>query len=142
MGALKEFCRLQNFASCEMLFLLPLFITQAIVHFPATRGGKICPTRWASPVRPKLGPGWAIKLLARKKIGPNLARPGPAWPNFFWPLKDYLARPARFLGRAGLLKYWPTVGPTQPDPARPIATSTCDMLLFDSCCSLFGFLSN
>ena len=33
------------------------------------RGGKIGPTRWASPVRPELGPGWAIKLLARKKSG-------------------------------------------------------------------------
>ena len=43
-GALQEFCRvakflqpaefrqLRNFASCEMLFLLPLFILQAIVH--------------------------------------------------------------------------------------------------------------
>ena len=28
------------------------------------RGGKIGPTQWASPSRPKLGPGWVIKLLA------------------------------------------------------------------------------
>ena len=39
------------------------------------RGGKIGPTRWASPVRPKLGPGWAIKLLARKKSGQIWPRP-------------------------------------------------------------------
>ena len=45
------------------------------------RGGKIGPARWASPVRPKLGPGWAIKLLARKKP----AKFGPARPNFFFP---------------------------------------------------------
>ena len=47
------------------------------------RGGKIGPARWASPVRPKLGPGWAIKLLARKK--PGQIWPGPARPNFFLP---------------------------------------------------------
>ena len=47
------------------------------------RGGKIGPIRWASPARPKLGPGWAIKLLARKKLGQIW--PGPANPNFFWP---------------------------------------------------------
>ena len=29
---------------------------------PPIRGGKIGPTRWASPIRPELGPGWAIKL--------------------------------------------------------------------------------
>ena len=59
----------------------------------SARGGKIGPTRWASLVHPELGPGWAIKLLARKKIEPNLAqpnmarpgmaRPGPAPHNFF-----------------------------------------------------------
>ena len=27
-----------------------------------SRGGKIGPTRWASPIHPELGPGWAIKL--------------------------------------------------------------------------------
>ena len=52
------------------------------------RGGKIGQTRWASPVRPKLGPGWAIKLLARKKSGQIW--PGPVWPGppeFFFALK-------------------------------------------------------
>ena len=52
-------------------------------------GGKIGPTRWASPARPKLGPSWAIKLLARKnraKFGlkkPGQIWPGPARSNFF-----------------------------------------------------------
>ena len=78
------------------------------------RGGKIDPTRWPNPVRPKLGAGWAIKLLARKKR--DQIWPGPVWPslvwadptrqNFFLPLKYYLARLARFLGRAELLKFW------------------------------------
>ena len=43
------------------------------------RGGKIGPTRWASPVCPKLGLGWAIKFWP-EKTGPNLARPGMARP--------------------------------------------------------------
>ena len=86
-------------------------IRGAVVH----RGGKIGPTRWASPVHPELGLGWAIKLLTRKnraKFGPTQygpiqycpARPGP--PEFFLPSKGYLHRPARFLERAGLLKLW------------------------------------
>ena len=85
------------------------------------RGGKIGPTRWASLVRPELGPGWAIKLLARKnrvKFGPaqyGLARPDPS--EIFLPSKGYLARPARFLGRAGQLKFWPKK--TGPILARP-----------------------
>ena len=33
------------------------------------RGSKIGPTRWTSLVRLKLGSGWVIKLLARKKSG-------------------------------------------------------------------------
>ena len=38
---------------------------QTIVKWSiVTRGGKIGPARWASPVRSKLGPGWAIKFLA------------------------------------------------------------------------------
>ena len=45
------------------------------------RGGKIGPAWWASPVCPKLGPGWAIKFLARKK--PGQIWPAPARPNFF-----------------------------------------------------------
>ena len=67
-----------------------------------TRGGKIGPIRWVIPVRPKLGPGWAIKLLAQKKSGQIW--PGPA-------------RPARFFGRAGLLKFWPEK--TEPILAQP-----------------------
>ena len=55
-----------------------------------SRGGKIGPTQWASPVRPKLGPGWAIKFLARKK--PGQIWPGPVWPSPVWPGP---ARPAR-----------------------------------------------
>ena len=92
-----------------------------------SRGGKIGPARWVNPVHPELGPGWAIKLLARKK--PGQIWPGPA--DFFLPSKGYLARPARFLGQAGLLKFWlektgpilarPGFGPAHcwPDPARP-----------------------
>ena len=117
------------------------------------RGGKIGPARWASPVHPELGSGWAIKLLARKKsdqIWPGPIWLGPVWPYptrfdpvwpyttrfgppdfFFLPSKCYLARPARFLRRAGLLKFWPEktgpilarpdFGPTHcwPDLARP-----------------------
>ena len=49
-----------------------------VQRFFEARGGKIGPTRWASLVRPKLGPGWAIKLLARKK-------PGQIWPSPVWP---------------------------------------------------------
>ena len=89
-------------------------------------GGKIGPTRWASPVHPKLGSGWTIKLLAQKKLSqiwPDLIWPrtvGPARPDlptFFLPLKGYLARPARFLGRAGLLKCWPEK--SEPILAKP-----------------------
>ena len=90
------------------------------------RGGKIGPAWWVSPVHPELGTGWAIKLLAR---------PGP--PEFFLPLKGYLARPVLFLGRAGLLKFWqekirpilarPTVGQAQPGPARPARLPTLFM---------------
>ena len=52
------------------------------------RGGKIGPARWASPVHPELGQGWAIKLLTQKKPGQiwsgnGMAQPGPARPNFF-----------------------------------------------------------
>ena len=58
-----------------------------------SRGGKIGPARWASSVRPKLGQGRAIKLLARKKSGqiwpdpvwPSPVWPGPVRPNFFLP---------------------------------------------------------
>ena len=49
-----------------------------------TRGGKICPTRWASPVRPELRPGLAIKLLARKNSG-------PIWPDPIRPVRIFFA---------------------------------------------------
>ena len=63
----------------------------------AIRGGKIGPTRWASPVRPKLGPGRAIKLLARKKSGQIW--PGPVWPG-----------PARYgPARPSMARYGPTL---------------------------------
>ena len=107
------------------------------------RGGKIGPIWRASPVHPELGSGWVIKLLVIIKSGQIWSGPiwsGPVWPDpaeFFLPSKGYLARPARFLRRAGLLKFWPkksdpiwpgpvlaqpTVGPTQPArPARLLA---------------------
>ena len=43
---------------------------------------KIDPIRWASPVHLELGPGWAIKLLARKKSGQIWL--GPIWPGPVW----------------------------------------------------------
>ena len=49
------------------------------------RGGKIDSIRWASSVCPELGPGWAIKLLVRKKSG-------QIWPGLVWP---GLAQPVR-----------------------------------------------
>ena len=107
-----------------------------------TRGGKIGPARWASPVRPKLGPGWAIKFLARKKSGQIW--PGPVWPSPVWPGP---ARPARIFfalrrqfdqtgpvfragwavkivarkNRAnfGLARFWPGPLLARPSPARP-----------------------
>ena len=103
------------------------------------RGGKIGPARWASPVRPKLGPGWAIKFLAQKK--PGQIWPGPVWPSPVWPGP---ARPARIFFALKIL-FGPTgpvfragwavkilarknranFGPAHcwPGPARPIATS-------------------
>ena len=88
------------------------------------KGGKIGPARWASPVRPKLGPGWAIKFWP-EKIGPNLARPGrifffalkrlfgPTGPVFRtgWAVK-ILARKNR--ANFDPARFWP--GPTRPDP--------------------------
>ena len=109
------------------------------------RGGKIGPARWASPVRPKLGPGWAIKFLAPKKLGqiwPGPVWPSPAHPIFFLPLKYYLAQLTRFLGRARLFKFWPEKigpilappgfgpahcwpGPTRPARLPPLAVCGC-----------------
>ena len=106
------------------------------------RGGKIGPTRWASSVLPKLGPGWAIKLLAQKK--PGEIWPGPVWPSPVWPGQ---ARPARIFfalkrlfgptgpvfragwavkilarkNRAnfGPARFWPSPLLAWPSPARP-----------------------
>ena len=60
----------------QFLFLEKLRLLPRLVLPPCLlgRGGKIGPARWAGPVRPKLGPGWAIKFLARKK-------PGQIWPG-------------------------------------------------------------
>ena len=95
-----------------------------------SRGGKIGPTRWASPVRPKLGPGRAIKLLARKKSGQIW--PGPARPDFFslkrlfgptgpvfrvgWAVK-ILARKNQ--ANFGLARFWPGPLLARPSLARP-----------------------
>ena len=43
------------------------FINLTKMYKLPSRGGKIDPTRWASPIHPKIGLGWAIKLLTRKK---------------------------------------------------------------------------
>ena len=56
----------------------------------ASRGGKIGPVRWVSPVRSNLGQGWVIKFLTRKKLGQIW--PGPVWPSPIWPGPT---RPAR-----------------------------------------------
>ena len=78
---------------------------------------------WLEKNRAKFGPA---------QYGP--ARYGLTWPcppEFFLPSKGYLARSARFLGRAGLLNFcpeksWPILalpgfGPAHcwPDPAQP-----------------------
>ena len=47
------------------------------MKYMRNRGGKIGLARWASSVRPKLGSGWAIKLLARKKSG-------QIWSHLIW----------------------------------------------------------
>ena len=97
------------------------------------RGGKIGPTRWASPVRPKLGSGWAIKLLARKKSGQIWPGPpefilalkrlfGPTGPVFRtgWAVKILARKNQANFGRA---RFWPSPLLARPGPARPIATS-------------------
>ena len=92
-----------------------------------SRGGKIGPTRLASPVSPELGPGWAIKLLARKnraKFGPGPVRSariffafkrlfGPTSPVFRagWAVK-ILAR--KNMANFGPARFWPS-----PLLARP-----------------------
>ena len=107
--------------------------------YPLGRGGKIGPTRWANPVRPKLRPGWAIKLLARKK--PGQIWPGPVWPSPVWlgPPELFFAL-KRLFGPTGLVFrvgwtvkilarknranfgpawFWPGPLLAQPSPARP-----------------------
>ena len=90
------------------------------------RGGKIGPARWASSVCPKLGPGWAIKLLARKK--PGQIWPGPVWPSPVWPSRPgpvfragwavkILARKNR--ANFGPARFWPGPLLALPSPARP-----------------------
>ena len=107
------------------------------------RGGKIDPTRWASPVRPKLGPGWAIKLLARKKSGqiwPGPVFPGPVWPDparpglpeFFFALKRQFGPtdPCFRVGR--VVKILARKNRANFGPARTIATSTDEVGLIDN----------
>ena len=117
-----------------------------------SRGGKIGPTRWASPVHLELGPGWTIKLLARKKPGQIWL--GPIWPGPVWP---DLARPAliffafkRLFGptssvfRAGWAakilarkiranfgptRFWPNPLLARPSPARPARLPALEMRL-------------
>ena len=95
-------------------------------------GGKIGPTWWASPVHPKLGSGWTIKLLAQKKSGQIW--PGPIWPGparlahiifafkrLFGPGRPVFkaGRAAKMLARKiranfGQTRFWP--GPARPTP--------------------------
>ena len=67
-----------DITSLDIIMLVWNFFSMVLV---SVRGSKIGPAQWASPVRPKLGPGWAIKLLAQKK--PGQIWPGPARPIFF-----------------------------------------------------------
>ena len=113
-----------------------------VIGLTVSRGGKIGLARWASPIHPELGPGWAIKLLARKKLGQIW--PGPIWPGLVWPDP---ARPARIFfafkrlfgptspvfragwatkilarkNRAnfGPTRFWPSPLLARPNPARP-----------------------
>ena len=110
---------------------------------PSIRGVKIGPTRWASPVHSELRPGWAIKLLARKKLGQIW--PCPIWPSLVCP---YSARPVRIffvfkrlfgpaspVFRAGWVakilvrKIWANFGPKNPGqfwPCPVLAQPTVD----------------
>ena len=123
-----------------------MFLFSLTILIIPIRSGKIGPARWASTVRPKLGPGWAIKLLARKK-------PGQIWPDTVWPSPVWLgpARPTRILfalkrlfGQTGPVfragwavkilagknrvnfspaRFWPGPLLARPSPAHSIASS-------------------
>ena len=110
--------------------MVPCGTTPYVTRHAIPRGGKIGPTRWASSIRPKLRPGWAIKLLAQKKSGqiwPGLVWPGPAHQNFFC-LKRLFGPPSpvfrvgwvvKILARKNranfdLARFWP--GLAQPGP--------------------------
>ena len=92
-----------------------------------SRGGKIGPTRWASLIRPKLGSGWAIKLLARKKLGQIW--PGPVWPGLVRPVRIFFSFKRLFgltspVFRAGwAVKILALKNRANFGPARPIASS-------------------
>ena len=115
------------------------FVTRTIMYVNMCRGGKIGPAPWASPVRPKLGPGWAIKLLARKK--PGQIWPGPVWPSPVWPgPPEFFFAFKRLFGPTGPVfragwavkilakknranfgsaRFWPGPLLARPSPARP-----------------------
>ena len=111
-------------------------------HLGGDRGGKICSTRCASPIHPELGPGWAIKLLARKKSGqiwPVPIWPGPVWFDPTQPARIFFAFKRQFgptssffragwatkiLARKnranfGSTRFWPSPLLARPSPARP-----------------------
>ena len=87
---LPSFCRAKDLNDPSLQLVMTETLPTPRADALILRGGKIGPARWASPVRPKLGPGWAIKFLARKK--PGQIWPGPVWPSLVWPGP---ARPAR-----------------------------------------------
>ena len=83
-----EFC--SGGSGGGVVFNLSTIMSEKHPIMMVIRGGKIGPAWWASPIRPKLGPGWAIKFFAPKK--PGQIWPGPVWPSPVWPGP---ARPAR-----------------------------------------------
>ena len=125
------------------------FFVRSSVLLLRLRGGKIGPARWANPVHPELGPGWAIKLLARKKSGQIW--PDPIWPGLVCPDP---ARPARIF-----FAFKRVFGPTSPvfragwatkilarpgfDPAHcwpsPARLSPPDCQLYSGCHGTSGY---
>ena len=125
--------------SLHVLMLLPKNIVHASKHVTAgfvigmnptiisfsystrSRGGKIGPARWASPVHLELGLGWAIKLLARKKpcqIWPDSVWLDPARPGLiFFAFKRLFGPTSPVFRGAELLKFWPKK--SGPILARP-----------------------